>query len=126
MTKPKKFSKGSHVYTNWGKGVKEVKKMTEKTMPAGQEKLKINIDENTQKGVYANMASITHTPEEFIVDFILRAPGVEQAKVVSRVITSPSHAKRLYLALGENISRYENHNGIIKTPKKQIAPESLN
>ncbi len=105
---PKKFKKGEHVYTDWGGGVKEVKKVNEEKQSRS---MQIKLDETTAMGQYANMASVTHSREEFILDFIFIPPGSKQAKVISRIITSPSHAKRLHLALKDNIEKYEKKSG---------------
>ena len=118
--KPKKFRKGEHIYTEWGKGVKEVKKVTENIQP---KQLQVKLDEEMALGKYANLGSISHTPEEFIIDFIFLPPGADQAKVISRIITSPGHAKRLQLALNDNIQRYESKHGKIMpamAPEKKI------
>lgn len=76
---------------------------------------KINIDlpEDLAQGVYANLAVINHSPVEFVVDFAQMMPGMNQAKVRSRVILAPHHAKRLLAALAENIQRFERQNGPI-------------
>lgn len=77
---------------------------------------KINIDlpEDMAQGVYANLAVINHSPVEFVVDFAQMMPGMKQAKVRSRVILAPHHAKRLLGALAENIQRFEQQNGPIR------------
>jgi hypothetical protein len=64
--------------------------------------------------VYANLAVITHSPVEFVLDFAQMAPGLAKAQIRSRVILTPHHAKRLMRALNENIQRYEAQNGPIK------------
>ena len=76
----------------------------------------INIDLPTEvaDGTYSNLAMITHSPSEFIVDFISMMPGMPKAKVQSRIILTPQHAKRLLRALTENIERYESVHGRIK------------
>jgi len=65
-------------------------------------------------GTYSNLAIITHSPTEFVVDFVSMMPGAPKAKVKSRIILTPQHAKRLYKALADNISRYEATYGQIK------------
>ena len=79
-----------------------------------QKKLNIAIDETVANGVYSNLAIINHSTSEFIVDFITVMPGAPKAKVTSRVILTPEHAKRFKKALEDNIMRYENSNGEIK------------
>ena len=65
-------------------------------------------------GIYSNLAMISHSPSEFVVDFIRMMPGLPKAKVKSRIILTPQHAKRLLSALTENIERYEAVYGSIK------------
>jgi hypothetical protein len=77
--------------------------------------LNIELSEETAQGVYSNLAVITHSSAEFVVDFIRVMPGVPKAKVKSRIILTPEHAKRLMLALQDNIAKFEAVNGKIKT-----------
>ncbi|MDE1191985.1 MAG: DUF3467 domain-containing protein [Arachidicoccus sp.] len=79
-----------------------------------QNQLNIEISEEVAEGNYANLAIITHSHAEFIVDFINVMPGVPKSKVKSRIILTPMHAKRLMKALTENIDRYESENGDIR------------
>ena len=79
-----------------------------------QKQLNIAIDETIANGIYSNLAIINHSNSEFIVDFITVMPGAPKAKVTSRVILTPEHAKRFKKALEDNIVRYENTNGKIK------------
>jgi hypothetical protein len=79
-----------------------------------QNQLNIEISDEVGEGIYSNLAIITHSPAEFIIDFIKMMPGVPKAKVKSRIILTPQHAKRLYKALKENISKYESAHGEIK------------
>jgi len=78
-----------------------------------QPQLNIELNEEVAQGVYSNLAIITHSPAEFVVDFIRVMPGVPKAKVQSRIILTPQHAKRLMRALQENISKYESQHGKI-------------
>lgn len=78
-----------------------------------QQQLNIELAEDVAQGVYSNLAVITHSPAEFVVDFIRVMPGVPKAKVKSRVILTPQHAKRLMRALVENINKYELQHGKI-------------
>lgn len=66
------------------------------------------------EGVYSNLAIINHSPSEFVLDFIQMMPGLKQAKVKSRVILTPQHAKRLMKALIDNVKKFEDQNGTIK------------
>jgi hypothetical protein len=76
-------------------------------------KLEIQLDEEVAQGVYANLAVVNHNESEFVVDFIFVQPQAPRAKVRSRVILSPQHAKRLVAALDENVGRYEQNFGEI-------------
>ena len=80
----------------------------------------ITLDEPTNLGVYANLAIISPSATEFILDFASVLPGLPKAKVRSRVILAPEHAKRLLLSLQENVARYENTFGPI--PVRQGTP----
>ncbi|MBN1463454.1 MAG: DUF3467 domain-containing protein [Paludibacteraceae bacterium] len=86
--------------------------MEEKVQTKGQ--INIELDEQTAQGTYVNLAVITHSSSEFIIDYIRMMPGVPKAKVKSRVIQTPENAKRLFLALKENIAKYEAVYGKIK------------
>lgn len=79
-----------------------------------ENQLNIELSEEIAEGVYANLAIITHSTSEFVLDFIRVMPGVPKAKVKSRVILTPEHAKRLLAALEENIEKFEAANGRIK------------
>lgn len=76
--------------------------------------LNIELSEEIADGEYANLAVITHSASEFVFDFVKVMPGVPKAKVKSRVIMTPQHAKRLMNALMDNISKFEQVNGPIK------------
>ena len=76
--------------------------------------LNIEISEEVAEGSYANLAIITHSHAEFVIDFVNVMPGTPKSKVKSRIIFTPQHAKRFMKALTENISRYEVANGAIK------------
>ena len=71
--------------------------------PGKDQKINIELDEKTAEGTYSNLAIINHSVSEFIVDFIALMPGAPKAKVRSRIILTPEHAKRLHKALGDNI-----------------------
>ena len=76
--------------------------------------INIELSEEIAEGVYANLAMIAHSNSEFVIDFIRLMPGVPKAKVKSRVVITPEHAKRLVSALQENIRKYEDTFGQIK------------
>jgi ribonuclease BN (tRNA processing enzyme) len=72
-----------------------------------QNKLNIELPEDISEGTYSNLAIISHSHSEFILDFVRILPNVPKAKVKSRVILTPTHAKRLLKALNDNIQKYE-------------------
>ena len=76
--------------------------------------INIELDENTAQGFYSNLVLVNFSPTEFVVDFIQMMPGIQKAKVKSRVILTPQHAKRLMKALVDNITKFENQHGDIK------------
>ena len=79
-----------------------------------ENQIQIELTDDIAQGIYANLAIITHSSSEFVLDFIRIVPGVPKAKVKSRIILSPEHAKRLMLALSDNINQHERFNGPIK------------
>jgi hypothetical protein len=76
--------------------------------------LNIEISEEMAEGQYANLAIITHSHAEFVLDFVNVMPGTPKSKVKSRIILTPQHAKRLMNALADNIQKFEAVNGVIK------------
>ena len=82
-----------------------------------QGQFNIELSEEVAQGVYSNLAIITHSPAEFVIDFIRIMPGVPKSKVKSRIILTPEHAKRLVAALNDNISKYEAVHGTIREVK---------
>ena len=82
--------------------------------PQQPNQLNIEISEEVAEGSYANLAIITHSHAEFVIDFVNVMPGTPKSKVKSRIILTPQHAKRLMKAITENISKYEAINGTIK------------
>ena len=85
--------------------------------PKNQGQLNIELSEEVAEGVYSNLAVITHSPAEFVIDFIRIMPGVPKSKVKSRIILTPEHAKRLVAALSDNIAKYESVHGPIREVK---------
>ncbi len=75
--------------------------------------INIELPEEIAEGTYSNLAIISHSPQEFVVDFIRVMPGVPKAKVKSRILLTPEHAKRFMKALAENIKKYEQQFGTI-------------
>ncbi|MBI2916215.1 MAG: DUF3467 domain-containing protein [Elusimicrobia bacterium] len=82
--------------------------------PVEQNQIQIEIDEVVAQGTYSNLAIVSHTETEVVLDFIFLPPQVPKVKVKSRIITSPSHAKKLLLALEDNIKKYESRFGKIE------------
>jgi hypothetical protein len=76
--------------------------------------INIELNEETAEGVYSNLAIITHSSSEFVMDFVRIMPGVPKAKVKSRVVMTPEHAKRLMRALADNIAKYESNFGVVR------------
>jgi len=76
--------------------------------------LNIELNEEIAQGIYSNLAIITHSTSEFIIDFVRVMPGVPKASVKSRIILTPEHAKRLLMALQDNVKKFELQNGLIK------------
>jgi len=87
-----------------------------------QQQINIELGEKEAEGIYSNLAIITHSPAEFVVDFTRVLPGVPKAKVFARIITTPQHAKLLLNALRENIEKYEKSFGEIKVQGEPTAP----
>ena len=85
------------------------------------QQINIELGEKEAEGIYSNLAIITHSPAEFIIDFTRIVPGAQKAKVFSRIITTPQHAKMLLKALQDNIDKFEKRFGEIKVDS-QIHP----
>lgn len=79
-----------------------------------QSQIQIELPEDVAQGTYANLAIITHSSSEFIIDYVRMLPGVPKAKVQSRIILTPEHAKRLLMALADNVNQYEKLHGNIR------------
>jgi len=79
-----------------------------------QQQLNIELSEEVAQGTYSNLAVITHSSSEFVIDFVRIMPGIPKANVKSRIILTPEHAKRLLLALQDNLKKYESAHGNIK------------
>lgn len=75
--------------------------------------IQIELPEDIAQGTYSNLAIIAHSSSEFVIDFVRIVPGLPKAKVQSRIILTPEHAKRLFHALKENITRYESQHGCV-------------
>ena len=90
-------------------------------MEDNKKQLNIDLPESVADGVYSNLAIISHSPTEFVIDFAQIAPAMQKAKVRSRVIMTPQHAKRLFRALADNLSKYEQNFGPIKDINDKLA-----
>lgn len=84
--------------------------------------LNIELSDEMAEGTYSNLAIITHSHSEFVVDFIKMMPGIPKAKVKSRIILTPQHAKRLFKALQDNIQKFERLHGEIEVPETEALP----
>ncbi len=82
--------------------------------PKGPPRIQLQLDDETAQGLYSNLVLINHTENEFVLDFAFVAPGSPRAKVRARIITSPTHTKRLLRALQKNFERYEERFGEIE------------
>ena len=89
-------------------------------MEKEENQINIELSEEVAEGVYANLAMIAHSNSEFVVDFIRMMPGVPKAKVKSRIILTPEHAKRMLAALQDNIKKYEDAFGSIKSSNEPV------
>jgi hypothetical protein len=94
----------------------------QKDQPRPQNQLNIELSEEVAEGVYSNLAIITHSNAEFVIDFVRVMPGVPKAKVKSRVLVTPQHAKRLMRALADNIQKFEQTHGPIKDTELPSVP----
>lgn len=90
--------------------------------PQQEGQINIELDETIADGIYSNLAIINHSNTEFVVDFVNLMPGVPKAKVKSRIILTPQHAKRLVHALADNIKRFESVHGEIKEGEQPQIP----
>ena len=92
-----------------------------------KQELKIELTPDVATGLYSNLAVLSHSPQEFYLDFLAMAPNMPQAKVISRIIMTPENAKNLLMALHDNVNKYEQTFGEItrKMPKANL-PKSGN
>ena len=94
----------------------------DKNQPRPANQLNIEISEEVADGIYSNLAIITHSNSEFVVDFVRVMPGVPKAKVRARVLLTPQHAKRLMRALVDNIQKFEAVHGTIRETEMPEIP----
>lgn len=91
-------------------------------MDDNNQPLKIEIDDAVARGIYTNLALLTHSETEFILDFLFIQPQTPKTKVLTRLVTSPVHAKRLLAALSDNLAKYEARFGPVAAGKAQPDP----
>ena len=101
--------------------VKELDSMKKDKQP-NKNNINFELDENTAQGSYSNLVIVNHSPTEFVLDFKNVMPGSPKAKVRSRIILTPQHAKRFLSALEENLSKYESSFGEIKSMQRDVIP----
>ncbi len=89
-----------------------------------KQEMNIELGEDVAQGEYANLVIISHSTSEFVLDFAALMPGVPKAKVKSRIILTPEHAKRLLMTLQDNITRYESNVGRIDIPTPRLEDDS--
>lgn len=89
---------------------------------AKKTQINIELKEDIAQGTYSNLAVITHSSSEFVIDFVRVMPGIPKAEVKSRIILTPEHAKRLFFALQDNIAKYEAVHGEIKKVESSGTP----
>ena len=87
-----------------------------------QNQLNIELSPEVAEGIYSNLAIISHSTSEFVLDFIRLMPGTPKANVKSRIILTPEHAKRLLFALQDNIAKFEAQNGKIRILDNSMLP----
>jgi hypothetical protein len=89
-----------------------------------RQQIQLDLGEKEAEGVYANLAIITHSPSEFILDFARLLPGLPKSKVFARIVMTPQNAKALLRTLETNIERFENTHGEIKIDRSTASPGS--
>ena len=88
----------------------------------GPNQISIDLPDTVAEGIYANLAIISHSSSEFVLDFVRVVPNLPKARVKARLIQTPQHAKRLLRALADNIKRYEQQFGPIDEPEQPPFP----
>jgi hypothetical protein len=96
--------------------------MEEQNPNPHQSQINIELTEEIAEGIYSNLAIITHSNSEFVIDFIKLMPGLPKAKVKSRIVLTPQHAKRLMKAMKDNITKFEQVHGPIKETDMPVLP----
>ncbi len=96
--------------------------MADQQQEVKEGQINVELSEEIAEGVYSNLAIINHSPSEFVLDFIKIMPGVPKAKVKSRIVLTPQHAKRFLRALNENVARFEQQHGEIQDTEQPQIP----
>ena len=92
-------------------------------MAENNQQLQIELKPEVAEGTYSNLAILTHSSSEFVADFVQMMPGMQKAQVRSRIIMAPEHAKRLLMALQDNVQKYEKQFGTIRLNQSQQQKE---
>jgi len=95
----------------------------DKTNEPKSKQIQVELDEKVGTGEYSNLAIVTHSPAEFVLDFTQVMPGMPKARVRARIIMAPLHAKAFAMALNENVGKYENHFGEIQVSQDDWAKQ---
>jgi hypothetical protein len=98
--------------------------MSSGTKPPTQS-IGVELGERESEGIYSNLALISHTPSEFILDFARILPGARKARVHARIVMTPQHAKALRAAIDQNIARFEEQFGVIPMPSGEVMPRHI-
>ena len=93
---------------------------TMENQSTGSDEIRIDLSEEIAQGTYSNLVVVTHSPTEFVLDFVRMMPGTPSAKVKSRIILTPDHAKRFMRTLQDNIKKYESMHGEIEDPLQRM------
>lgn len=96
--------------------------MAEEKQQPQEGQLNVELSEEIAEGIYSNLAIINHSASEFVLDFIKIMPGVPKARVKSRIVLTPQHAKRFLRALQDNVARFENQHGEIQDVEQPNIP----
>ncbi|MDY6288092.1 MAG: DUF3467 domain-containing protein [Bacteroidales bacterium] len=99
--------------------------MANNRTPQAPNDLKLDVSSDVANGTYSNLAIISHSPSEIILDFAQMLPGTPNATVRSRVIMNPIHAKRLLAALNDNLQKFEHNFGPIVEPKAPVNTDTV-
>jgi hypothetical protein len=84
-----------------------------------KKQLSLELKPEVAKGSYSNLAIISHSPSEFIIDFATMLPGLQKPEISNRIVMNPEHAKRLLNALADNVNKYESQFGTIELRSQQ-------